>query len=124
MSSILPPTPQPPQPPAQQYRAFGDVNALRDNIFSNALHSAQAIEPLQNDLYTLQLSDVRYDGPERFTRADQKKAILTHGTLNRKMRGTWTLTDNKTQQPVATRAATIANVPYLTDAGTFVNNGV
>lgn len=124
MSSILPPTPQPPQPPAQQYRAFGDVNALRDNIFSNALHSAQAIEPLQNDLYTLQLSDVRYDGPERFTRADQKKAILTHGTLNRKMRGTWTLTDNKTQQPVATRAATIANVPYLTDAGTFVNKGV
>lgn len=124
MSSILPPTGPalPPQPP--QYRAFGDVNSLRDNIFNNALTSAQSIEPLQNDLYTLQLSDVRYDGPDRFTRADQKNAILTHGTLHRKMRGTWTLTDNKTQQPVATRTATIANVPYLTDAGTFVNKGV
>jgi DNA-directed RNA polymerase beta subunit len=123
MSSILPPTgPVPPQPP--QYRAFGDVNALRDNIFNNALKSAQSIEPLQNDLYTLQLSDVRFDGPDRFTRADQKKAILTHGSLHRKMLGTWTLRDNKTQQSVATRAATIANVPYLTDAGTFVNKGV
>jgi len=123
MSSILPPTgPVPPQP--SQYRAFGDVPALRDNIFNNALKSAQSIEPLQNDLYTLQLSDVRFDGPDRFTRADQKNAILTHGSLQRKMRGTWTLTDNKTQQPVATRAATIANVPYLTDAGTFVNKGV
>ena len=122
MPSILPPTG--PQPPGSQYRAFGDVPALRDNIFNNALQSAQSIEPLQNDLYTLQLSDVRYDGPERFTKADQKKAILTHGSLHRKMRGTWTLLDNKTQKPVATRAATIANVPYLTDAGTFVNRGV
>lgn len=107
-----------------QPRAFGDVGSLRDNIFNQALTSAQSIEPIRNDLYTLQLSDVNYSGPERFTKADQKKAVLSGGTLARKMVGTWTLLDNKTQQPVATRQATLASVPYLTESGTFVNKGV
>jgi DNA-directed RNA polymerase subunit beta len=109
--------------PAQP-REFGDVGGLRSNIFNQALTSAQSIEPIRNDLYTLQLSDVNYAGPERFTKADQKKAVLSGGTLARKMVGTWTLLDNKTQQPVSTRQATLASVPYLTDSGTFVNKGV
>lgn len=122
----LPPLAQPQmlQPAKPQTRAFGDVPALRDSIFNEALRSASSIEPIQNDLYTLQLSNVGYAGPERFNRKDQKKAVLTRGTLARKLTGTWTLVDNKTQQPLATRQATIANVPYLTDSGTFVNKGV
>jgi DNA-directed RNA polymerase beta subunit len=111
-------------PPAFQPRAFGDVSALRNNIFDRALSSAQGIEPVQNDLYTLRLTNVGYTGPERFNKAAQKKAVLTRGSLARKLTGTWELLDNKTQQPVATRAATIANVPYLSDAGTFINKGV
>lgn len=118
---LAPPMMQPPQPTT---RAFGDVPALRDNIFNEALRSASSIEPIQNDLYTLQLQNVGYAGPERFSRKDQKKAVLTRGSLARKLTGTWTLIDNKTQTPVASRQATIANVPYLTDSGTFVNKGV
>lgn len=110
---------QPPDP-----REFGDVDSLRSNIFNQALNSASSLEPISNDLYTLQLGDVRYDGPEKFTRADHKKAVLTRGSLARKLRGTWSLVDNKTGKPVAERPVTIANVPYLTDSGTFVNNGV
>lgn len=110
--------------PQDQPRAFGDVAGTRQNIFNNALQSAQSIEPIKNDLYTLQLSDVAYDGPEMFTKAEHKKAVLTGNSLARKLRGTWTLLDNKTNKPVATRAATLAQVPYLTDSGTFVNNGV
>ena len=109
-----------PEPP----RAFGDVGSLRQNIFNQALTSAQSIEPIENDLYRLQLSDVQYAGPETYTKADQKKAVLTRGSLARKMTGTWTLTDQKTGQPVAQRQATLASVPYLTDSGTFVNRGV
>jgi DNA-directed RNA polymerase beta subunit len=122
------PTPQPQLPPLMpaqpQHRAFGDVGALRTNIFERALSSAQSVEPIQNDLYTLKLHDVNYAGPERYSRADQKKAVLTRGSLARKMVGTWSLIDNKTQQPIASRPTTIANVPYLTDSGTFVNRGV
>jgi DNA-directed RNA polymerase subunit beta len=116
----LPPL-APPMPPQ---RAFGDVGALRQNIFDRALSSAQSIEPIQNDLYTLRLHDVSYAGPERYNRAAQKKAVLTRGSLARKMVGTWSLVDNKTQQPIASKPATIAQVPYLTDSGTFVNKGV
>jgi DNA-directed RNA polymerase beta subunit len=113
-----------PAPVAPTMRTFGDVGMMRDNIFNQALNSAQSLKPLQNDLYTLQLQDVGYTGPERFTRADQKKAVLSRGTLARRLQGTWTLTDNKTGQPVGQRRATIAHVPYLTDSGTFVNGGV
>lgn len=117
-------SPMTPAPAAPTMRTFGDVGMMRDNIFNQALTSAQGLKPLQNDLYTLQLQDVGYSGPERFTRADQKKAVLSRGTLARKLQGTWTLTDNKTGQPVGQRRATIAHVPYLTDSGTFVNGGV
>lgn len=110
--------------PQDQPRAFGDIAGTRQHIFNNALQNAQRIEPIQNDLYTLQLSDVAYDGPETYTKADHKKSILTGASLARRMRGTWTLTDNKTNKPIATRTATLAHVPYLTDSGTFVNNGV
>jgi DNA-directed RNA polymerase subunit beta len=116
--------PQQPQQPQQSFRAFGDVPALRQSIFDQALKSASGIEPIKNDLYTLQLSGVQYAGPERFARKDQKRAVLTRNSLTRKMVGTWTLVDNKTSAPVASRTATIANVPYLTDSGTFVNKGV
>jgi DNA-directed RNA polymerase subunit beta len=132
MSDPLPPlrspSPLPPLAPAplpqQQTRAFGDIQTLRQNIFDEALRSASSIEPIQNDLYTLQLADVSYSGPERYARKDQKRAVLTRGSLTRKLVGTWNLIENGSKKPVATRQATIANVPYLTDSGTFVNKGV
>jgi DNA-directed RNA polymerase beta subunit len=128
-------------------REFGDVNALRggvfqqaqqsaiavapfepgairNNIFNGAAREAQNIKPIQNDLYTLSLQDVGYEGPETFSKREHKAAILSHGSLARKLRGTWTLTDNATGKPISQKRATIANVPYLTHAGTFVNNGV
>jgi DNA-directed RNA polymerase beta subunit len=128
-------------------REFGDVNALRggvfqqaqqsaiavapfepgairNNIFNGVVREAQNIKPIQNDLYTLSLQDVGYEGPETFSKREHKAAILSHGSLARKLRGTWTLTDNATGKPISQRRATIANVPYLTHAGTFVNNGV
>lgn len=128
-------------------REFGDVNALRggvfqqaqqsaievapfepgairNSIFNGAVREAQNIKPIQNDLYTLSLQDVGYEGPETFSKREHKAAILSHGSLARKLRGTWTLTDNATGKPISQKRATIANVPYLTHAGTFVNNGV
>lgn len=111
-------------PTQSSQRAFGDISALRNNIFDRSLQSASSLEPIQNDLYTLQLGGVQYAGPERFTKADQKKAVLTRGSLSRRLVGIWSLFDNKSGQPVAQRQATIAHVPYLTDSGTFVNKGV
>jgi DNA-directed RNA polymerase beta subunit len=119
---LAPAAPAPLPPPAM--RTFGDIGSMRQNIFEQARTSAQSLRPLQNDLYTLQLQDVDYSGPESFTRADQKKAVLSRGTLARRLQGTWTLVDNKTGESVGQKRATIAHVPYLTDSGTFVNGGV
>lgn len=141
------PTPGPTNSILGNTREFGDVPALRSNIFDQAQESvvevapfepvftredifdtvanqAKRIKPIQNDLYTLSLADVKYEGPERFTKKDHKNAVLSHSSLARKLRGTWNLTDNKTGQVIANRRATLANVPYMTDAGTFVHNGV
>lgn len=113
-----------PSLPASPPREFGDIGALRTGIFDQALANASKIEPVENDLYALTLNQVGYEGPERFSKAEHKKAVLRHESLARKLRGTWSLIDKKTGTPVAERRATIANVPYLTDSGTFVNNGV
>jgi DNA-directed RNA polymerase subunit beta len=133
--------------PEPQTRAFGDIPALRQNVFQQSQQSATdvasfepvntrkgifdaaatqatGIKPIQNDLYTLSLSDVGYEGPESFSKRDHKQAVLSHGSLARKLRGTWNLTDNKTGELVTQRRATLANVPYMTDSGTFVHNGV
>jgi DNA-directed RNA polymerase subunit beta len=130
-----------------QTRSFGDIGALRQGIFQQSQQSAvnvapftpdatragifnsaadhaRKIQPIQNDLYTMHLSDVDYEGPERFTKKDHKQAVLSHGSLARKLRGTWNLTDNKTGELISQKRATLANVPYMTDAGTFVHNGV
>jgi DNA-directed RNA polymerase subunit beta len=117
--SILGPQPPPPEP-----RAFGDVGAIRTNIFDRALQSASTLQPIKNDLHTLQLSDVAYTGADTFTKADQKRAILTGNSLHRRLTGTWNLVDNVTGQTIAKRQTTLAHVPYLTDSGTFVNRGV
>ena len=113
-----------PVSPQPEFRDFGDPAALRKNIFDRALTSASHLEPIQNASHTLRLDNVSYAGPERFSKREHKRAILQGKSLHRKLRGTWSLIDNATQTPVATREATIANVPYLTDSGTFVNNGV
>lgn len=113
-----------PAPEQPQQRAFGDVSATRTNIFDRALQSASTLQPVKNDLHTLHLSGVGYKGPETFTKADQKKAILTGNSLHRRLTGTWNLVDNVTGQTISQRQTTLANVPYLTDSGTFVNKGV
>lgn len=113
-----------PQPAQPEFRNFGDTSSLRKNIFDRALTSASSLEPVQNANYTLRLGNVGYAGPEHFSKREHKRAILQGKSLSRKLRGTWSLVDNATQKAVAEREATIANVPYLTDSGTFVNNGV
>jgi DNA-directed RNA polymerase subunit beta len=127
--SLTPEATQPPllpaaPPPAPMtYRKFGDGAATRGLIYDNVLKAAQQIEPISNDRYTLQLSDVNYQDPDRYSAKERTKAILSGGTMSRRLRGTWNLLDNATGQQLASRKMVIAHVPYMTDDGTFVNRG-
>lgn len=115
--------PAPVAPAAPTFRRFGDGAATRKQLYDNVLTAANTIAPVQNDRYTLQLSNVAYKDPETFTERERKKAILTGNTLQRRLSGTWNLIDNATQQPVASRNMVIAHVPYVADDGTMVNRG-
>lgn len=117
------PLKQPTQAQPPGYRRFGDAAATRKLIYDNVLNAARSFEPLTNQRHTLALSDIRYEGPEDFSIADQKAAILNRGTLGRALRGTWTLSDNATGETLATRKSRLGSVPYITPRGTFIMGG-
>lgn len=112
----------PVQPETPPGRGFGDTAATRAAIYQSVLNAAKGFEPVSNDRYKLQLAEVDYDGPESYSIRDQKKAILRGESLGRKLRGTWQLTD-PLGNVVDQRKTTLANVPYLTDRGTFIMGG-
>lgn len=117
---------QPPAPPVTEdkRREFGDAAATRQAVFERSLAAARGLKPLSNARHTLALADIDYNGPDRYSLSDQKAAILEGRSLGRKLRGTWRLTDNATGQTLEEKKATLATIPYLTDRGTFINNGV
>jgi len=109
--------------PPSDRRNFGDAVATRNNIFRNALDAAQLLEPVTNDKYTLNLSDVRYEDPDKHPLSAQKQAVLEGRSIGRRLRGTWNLIDNLTKKPVSTSRTTLATIPYMTSRGTFINKG-
>ena len=111
-------------PPGVTLRAPGDHKALRKATFDNALTAASNLPAVSNNLYTLKLDDVHYADPDRISKSQHKQAILRGETLGRRLRGTWNLIDNATGTPISSHKATVAEVPYITDNGTVVLNGV
>jgi DNA-directed RNA polymerase beta subunit len=122
-SLLAPSLPLPPPAPAIDYRDFGDTVKTRSRIYENVLNAARAIEPISNDRHTLRLAEVDYQDPDRVSKRDQKAAILNGLSRGRRLRGTWELVDNTTQQVIDRKRAVLASVPHLTERGTFINNG-
>lgn len=110
-------------PPAPDMRTMDDTTGVRQRIHDNVLAAAQGIEPIGNNRYTLGLANVAYAGPDKFSVKDQKRAILTGQTLERRLRGDWQLTDNATGGLVDTKSTTLAKVPFYTQRGTFILGG-
>ena len=105
------------------WRRFGAPPAIRQQLFDNALNTASMLEPVSNDRYTLKISKVAYDGPDKVSIPDQKTAVMSGDSLGRRLRGTWDLVDNTTGKTVSSKRTTLATIPYFTGRGTFVNNG-
>ena len=116
------PAPVPLAPPVD-YREFGDTDKTRSRIYNNVLDAARNIQPISNERHTLRLADVDYQDPDRVSKRDQKAAILNGLTRGRRMRGTWELVDNQSQEVIDRKKAVLMTVPHLTERGTFINNG-
>jgi hypothetical protein len=110
--------------PEVRRRKFTDTAAIRQNIYDRVLQAAQSLEPVSNQRHTLRLADVSYQDPEHVSKKQQKQAILNNISQNRRLRGTWELVDNETQEVIDRKAAVIARVPHFTERGTFISNGV
>ena len=109
--------------PGGELREFGDALATRRLIYRNVLNEARKLPPVQNKIHTLELADVDYEDPDDFSLKKQKEAILTGQTLYRRLRGTWRLKDNATGDTLDEKKLTIAQVPHMTQRGTFIING-
>lgn len=122
-SPILATPPVEEERPEPETRDFGDAKATRKAIFDRALAAASSLPVRDNGRHALQLENVHYQGPEDYSLAEQKAAILEGRSLGRKLRGTWRLKDLASGQDVDSRTATLATIPYLTPRGTFINRG-
>lgn len=117
----------PPKPAAEVVpeglRAFGDVKATRQAIYDSVYDAASKLEPVTNQRHTLRLANLSWVDPDKFTKRQRKDALLRGESLGRRLKGTWELTDNATNQVLDRKDQVVLRVPHLTEGGTFVNKG-
>ncbi len=104
-------------------RAFDDTKAARKAIYDGTLEALSKRFPLENRSYRLELSNVRYTGPQDFTLAQQKAALLGDKPLHTPVSGHFRLFRKSDNALVDEKDEVVMNVPYYTDRGTVINNG-
>ena len=104
-------------------REFDDTRAARKAIYDGTLEALKKRFPLENKSYRLELSNVRFTGPQDFTLAQQKQALLTDKNLHTPVSGRFRLIRKSDNAVVDEKDEVVMNVPYYTDRGTIINNG-
>lgn len=100
-----------------------DFDTHRNLIFNDAKTALEKQFPKEHNGVRMELHDVKYVDPERYSIKDQKKALHDDKFLMRRLRGTLKLTDTKTGELLDEKDMTLMRVPYLTDRGTFIRSG-
>lgn len=100
-----------------------DFDTHRKLIFGDAKTALQKQFPKEHNGVRMELKDLDYADPERYSIRDQKKALHEDKFLMRRLRGTVTLKDAKTGEILDEKSTTLMRVPYLTDRGTFIRSG-
>lgn len=113
----------PPPPAGIKLRNPTDYGALRKDIYDGVIEEMQSVWPQSYNGVTVSLHEPHYADDESVSMADHKNAMLTGGSLTRRLRGTLRLTDDATGQVLDERTQTLMRVPIMTDRGVFVDNG-
>lgn len=119
---VQPPTPLASPPAVPSFRHFGDSPGTRRRIFDNVMTAAKAMQPVSNPRHQFAFENPRWVGPEDYTIDQQKQALLSRGTLGRRLVADAVLRD-PTGAELARRQSQLATVPYMTDRGTFIMAG-
>lgn len=104
-------------------RLLIDGKATRQSIMDSLKEAVTKRFPIENDKYRIELTDVKYEGPTRYSLEQQKQAILNNRKLGCSLAGTWKLIDKATGKVIDQRRDAVMRVPYYTDRGTIINNG-
>ena len=110
--------------PSPQYRDWYDIDTMRKSIFDSVQGAISSRYPLKNESHTLEIADLGYKKPKKYSLEEQKQAIISQRNLDWPIYGTWRLKDNATGQVLSeAKNKVIARVPYLTPRGTFIFRG-
>ena len=102
-------------------RSFLDLKSIRQAIFDRAKLAAGSISSLQQGDYSIKLDDIDYDDGQDPAPEDYKMAIMEGKSLVRPLRATVMV--QSPAGPIKKRT-TLLHVPYLTDRGTFILDGI
>lgn len=102
---------------------FGNPDHMRTTLADKTMSALSTAYPLENQKYRLEIQSPKWDGPDRWSLRDQKRAVMRGETLERKLTGTWALVDKATGAVIDSKKATVAHVPWVTDRGTFIYRG-
>lgn len=105
-------------------RSFTDFDKARSNIYGSVYENAAAAFPIEGRGVRLELADLQYTGPETFSLAEEKDALLRRRSLYRPLKGTFKLVDAATGAELGQKRGLVARVPYMTRRGTFIRNGL
>ena len=101
-----------------------DFKTHRARIFDKVRAAAVSSFPRKFGGVRMELADdVGYDNLDDFTPDEVKQALLQDKDLTRKLRGTVRLYDDNTNDLLDEQVVTLANVPWLSDRGTFTKGG-
>ena len=114
---------EPAAPTGVEMTEWNDFPKKRQAIFDNVKSAVQSSFPQSMNGVRLELHNLDYDKPRRFSLAEQKEALMSDKYLHHKLRGTLRLIDEKTGDVLDESHQTIMKVPYLTERGTFVYGG-
>ena len=102
-------------------RSFDDINQLRQSIIDGAISGLSKIEPVEQGGYSLTIRNVSYQ-PVPFSAHDVKNAMFRKETLAWPIKG---YVEFRTPQgQVISKQTTLAFIPYLTNRGSFIIDGV
>jgi DNA-directed RNA polymerase beta subunit len=100
-----------------------DFDRQRQLLYDSVLQGVQQSFPLSYSGVRVEVEDLGFDGPETYSRPEQRRALMENRTLDRKLRGTMRLLDDQTGEELDRRRTTLLRVPVLTERGTYIQNG-
>lgn len=112
-----------PEKPDVSLRSWDDVDTTRNLIFDNVKNEVTKRYPVESADFRLELANVDYAKPKRYTLDEQRQAIVNRGNVDQPLVGEWRLFNKNTNELLGKSRKVVARVPYLTDRGTFILNG-